>query len=229
MSVGVYMLTRDRLEYTKRAITSFRKYNGSEVFLVVIDNGSKDGTTEWLKEQLSSGVINHLHLEPENVGIHKAFFIAKGIFKNKYSLIVKVDNDCEFIEPVIAHIFSNYSTAINYKMVLSPHVNGIMNQPKRSYFVKTSLGDTFGNTGHVGGLCMAIPFQLWRKLEIDGTKPKARGFDSSVCEQAKMYGYVVGYIENIFVEHMDGTNKQAEKYPEYFKRKKIEEVESCQE
>ena len=76
---------------------------------------------------------------------------------------------------------------------------------------------------------MVIPFQLWRRLEIDGTKPKARGFDSSVCEQARHNGYVVGYLENIFVEHMDGTNKQAEKYPEYFKRKKIEEVESCQE
>ena len=70
---------------------------------------------------------------------------------------------------------------------------------------------------------MAIPREMWKILKIDSSLPKARGFDSLVCSTARKNGFAVGYIEDLMVSHIDTTDGQARKYPEYFKRKKLEE------
>jgi hypothetical protein len=36
--------------------------------------------------------------------------------------------------------------------------------------------------------------------------------------------YQMGYLENFFVEHCEGTIGQQEKFPEYFERRRIEKT-----
>lgn len=49
---SIIILTYNNLDYTKLCVDSIRKYNGSEdCEIIIIDNASKDGTAQWLKQQ----------------------------------------------------------------------------------------------------------------------------------------------------------------------------------
>ena len=221
MNVAIYMLTRDRLEYTRRALRSLVLRTRMNFSLSILDNGSTDGTQDYLSQACERNPNIDLHFEKENIGIHAMSKIAQRHFSN-FDLVFKVDNDCEFTHDVITPITKIYDQAINKKMILSPRVEGIVNQPRRIYTVDT--GDhKFGMTGHVGGLCMAMPNHIFSNMHIETSLPKAKGFDSNVCSCANSMGYTIGYIEDLSVWHMDGTHEQAKKYPEYFKRKMEEE------
>ena len=51
LKVAVYTLTMDRLDYTKQMYKALNKLAGLAFDWYVIDQGSKDGTQEWLKSQ----------------------------------------------------------------------------------------------------------------------------------------------------------------------------------
>jgi GT2 family glycosyltransferase len=63
--IAVVTLTRDRLEYTKHCFETLRVNAGCDYDHFVLDQGSGDGTAEWLIRQ------DDLEVVPlaENVGI----------------------------------------------------------------------------------------------------------------------------------------------------------------
>jgi len=93
MKVAIYTLCRDRLAYSKRCFRSLWQNAGYPVDHYVIDNGSTDGTVEWLYSNAKR--FKKIVLEPDNTGISYASNMALDIIGNGYDLIVKMDNDCE--------------------------------------------------------------------------------------------------------------------------------------
>jgi GT2 family glycosyltransferase len=84
------MLTYDRLDFTKQAIESLYKNTECEFDLIILDNGSKDDTVEYLKNLKYSNL--YVIYEKENIGV------AKGMnkilsFKNSQQHFMKLDND----------------------------------------------------------------------------------------------------------------------------------------
>lgn len=89
MRVPVLMITYNRLEYTKKALPALAGCPGVRIYL--IDNGSSDGTQEWLRGQKLLGKC-HVTFNPENRGIAGAmnqFLKATAGFP----FCGKVDND----------------------------------------------------------------------------------------------------------------------------------------
>jgi hypothetical protein len=144
----------------------------------------------------------------------------------RYDLIIKMDNDC-FVETKgilkeIVHIYSQMGE-FSPKYVLSPHVNGINNQPTRGG--KDGIGGyTIGLTSIIGGLFHIVPKEVYAKYRYDESLPLAKYQDDFFCKWVKENGGRVGYIEELKVQHYEGTDNQAKRYPEYFKRKWNEEV-----
>jgi glycosyltransferase involved in cell wall biosynthesis len=88
MSVAAITITFNRLELTKRTVQKFYEKTSVDYHLFV-DNGSTDGTVEWLEnyERILVG---------QNVGIATAF--CYGVYNLlDYDYILKLDND---VEPV---------------------------------------------------------------------------------------------------------------------------------
>ncbi|MEM4267009.1 MAG: glycosyltransferase, partial [Candidatus Nanoarchaeia archaeon] len=86
--VSIIMPVFNNLEYTKKAIAAIGRHTkGYE--LIVIDNGSTDGTKEWLDERQE---IRVLHL-PENLGVPGAKNLGLALAKGEY--ICFLDNDTE--------------------------------------------------------------------------------------------------------------------------------------
>jgi len=227
MKVAIYTLTRDRLEYTKHSFKTLKEKSWYDYDHFIIDNGSTDGTQQWLK--LHESEFKKVILLPENVGISKGSNMALDIIfeTDKYDLIVKMDNDCEVVSDNIigqlCQIFEDsFSKSFGNQFVLSPRVEGISKQPKRDGGTQLA-GRTIGFTSIVGGLFHVVPSIVYSKYRYPEHLPKAWGQDDHFCHWAKKNGCKVGYVEGLVVNHFETTDGQAKRFPEYFERKFKEE------
>ena len=89
--IPVLYTTYNRLEYTKQTLP--RLFEATPEGLIhIVDNGSTDGTVEWLEAWLTTARNFVLHIFPQNMGISAAM----NWFFNKnpsHSWVAKVDND----------------------------------------------------------------------------------------------------------------------------------------
>lgn len=224
MSVAVYTLTRDRLDYTKHCFDLLKRCSGYPYDHYVLDNGSEDGTVGWLLENQDS--YADLVFSKSNLGISAGSNRILDRIGPKYDLIIKMDNDCEVIsENIIGQIVEVYQGRLPYdpQYVLSPRVEGIRNQPARlSYFSRA--GRRIGHVGIVGGLFHVVPGSVYANYRYPENLPLAKGQDDHFCDWFNKQGGVIGYIEGLSVAHYETTEGQAARYPEYFKRKWKEEL-----
>jgi GT2 family glycosyltransferase len=94
MKIGINLLTYNQLNWTKECIRTLYKYTDKEIFdLVICDNGSTDGTVEFLKT-LDAKVF----YQDKNIGIAKARNLIFRYFiqKNCYDYICMIHNDMLF-------------------------------------------------------------------------------------------------------------------------------------
>lgn len=223
MKIAIFTLTRDRLEYTKRSFKSLKEKAGYQYDHYVIDNGSTDGTQEWLRKQKDLIV---LAMNKENKGISAGCNRAlETILKKDYDLIIKMDNDCEIVSSdVLKEIVDIYQHIPPFfiKFMLSPKVEGL-NHPVPRIAMQPIGGHQIGITNIIGGIFQPVPAECYRLYKYDEKLPKAKGQDEHLNGWFKAMGGQVGYIEDLVINHMDTTDGQKKKYPAYFKRKVKEE------
>ena len=238
--VVVFSITRDRLEYTKTCFGSFLDNGGYPNFdWYLIDNGSTDGTVEWIFDWDLDDYLNWYYRFDTNQGLSKAYnYGIKKIFEppqNNYDYVVHFDNDCFVITPkTLSSIIAIYEKYPQFRdWVLSPQVAGLQNQPMRHKMYTPDneiplLSETvIGEVHNIGHLFMVVPTHIYRKFILNGGYPesmaKARGQDVYFCEWLRSNGYHVGYVENLVVQHYRTVHQQALDYPEYWKRKREEQ------
>lgn len=231
--IAVYSLTRDRLYYTRQCFESLRQNAGMPFDHYVFDNGSTDGTVEWLNQQADDWGRGDIRLcvsmLPFNAGISKASnLLLRDILQHDYDLIIKFDNDCYVSTPSILQRIVDVVSAAGDNWIFSPRVEGINKQPRRVRNVEIA-GHPIGVVGIVGGLFHVVPASAYRLYMEQGgypeNLPRAHGQDDTFCAWWRRRGGNCGYIEDIVVEHFETTDGQARRYPEYFERKWAEEKE----
>lgn len=92
MSIDLILLTYNRLEYTKLTLGTILADPTEEFSLTIWDNGSTDGTVDYLKGSVRDPRIREIVYSPTNVGQLAA---CNTVFsKSKADLLGKLDNDC---------------------------------------------------------------------------------------------------------------------------------------
>lgn len=232
LKVAVFSLTYERIDYTKKTFGSMRNLAQYEFHHFVVDNGSKDGTVEWLEGEYKPF---HLTKNEINKGISKASNQALDAIKaaGQYDIVIKVDNDCLFLTEgwlkSIIEIFKRHRTS-----VCGPYVEGLMDNPggvprKRVDSPSVSpygyIGrELVGFAPHIGGICVAAPGWIYDEFRWRDKDFLHGQQDLEFSQYAIHHGYQVFYIENQKVEHMDGTAGQLKRYPDYFERRKREKI-----
>ena len=205
----------NRLDYTKRMLRSMRDRAGYPFVWFPVDNGSTDGTAKWLSS------YPMLIANKKNLGISKASNQALDKIGNDFDIIVKVDNDCEFMTngwlSAIVDIFERQG-----QFILSPRVEGLRDNPggiPRTQYVY--VGEHFlGLAPHIGGICCAANVNIYRNFRWDEEDFLHGDQDYIFSQMAIKEGYILSYMENVIVEHMDTTEGQIKTHPEYEENRK---------
>jgi GT2 family glycosyltransferase len=156
MKIAAITITYNRLELTKQTINSF--YSKTNVdYHVFIDNGSTDGTKEYLKQ------FPHIFFE-KNVGIAAAFSMAM-LQLNDYDFILKLDNDIEVVTDNIIEKMLNFYELNGINYVCSPVDLNLDKRYRPSSLGKYNLsGYNAEFTTHTGGAFQMIPFRICELL-----------------------------------------------------------------
>lgn len=211
MKVCIYTLTRDRLEYTKRMLTQLKNC-GISYHHIILDNGSQDGTPEWLKKNLTGSY--DLILSPENKGLWGGIQHIKDFTNNfeGFDYVLKLDNDMEFpYDNWLFNLIGVYKER-NYD-VLSPFVEGVCNGA--GGVPRISMDNGIGLVEHVGGACLLTTPSYYDEDLPDGYM--ATGWDTWFC-----VGLRCGIVEDIHVLH--DSKKMEQENKEYHKRQRYEQT-----
>lgn len=225
--VACFTLTKDRLEYTKHCFATMKDRSGYEYDHFIVDNGSADGTVEWLENEYKP---RKLIKNEVNKGISIASNQALDEIGNEYDLVLKVDNDCEFItEEWLSQIVDIYKK--NHCVVMSPYPEGLRDNvggPPRTSYGKIA-GHLVGMVQHVGGLCHVAPARVYKDFRWDESSVLHGIQDLELSMWLSKRGYTQFYIEDIRVNHYEGTGGQEERYPSYFELRKHEKTHRPQD
>jgi GT2 family glycosyltransferase len=198
MTVAAVTITYNRLDLTKKTIESF--YDKTSVdYHLFIDNGSTDGTNEWL----TNSNLSYIKLN-RNYGIAYAFREAVKILK-EFDFILKLDNDIETITPdIINHMVRFYElNSLNY--IISPIDLNLDKAYSPAVFGDADLnGYKVRFTTHTGGAFQMAPYSICKRLCMEFNHLKYG--DYSIGKYYRRHAYRPTYLLDLEMKHI-GINR----------------------
>lgn len=203
-STDIIMVTYNRLELTKKSLQSILDRTERPYRLIVVDNGSTDGTIEYLANLEQNGKIDLVE-NGSNLGLEKALQIGLGFVKSDF--FVTVDNDC--IAPLhdpdwltrmllLLEKYKEYA-AIALRPQVLIGVGPIFN---------TDCDDECVVENNVcGGSYRMMRTQIIREVGgwTDRKVNDGRGNEEfDICEKLKAACWKVGYAKHIWTYHQWG-------------------------
>jgi GT2 family glycosyltransferase len=197
--------TYNRLDFTKRMLDSFLKNTTSPYHLLIVDNGSTDGTPDYLHEMFDRSEYQNclavkLQLNLENKGIavgrNQGLKLAEQ-FKDEY--LSTLDNDIEF--PV------NWLEDCIDILKANPHFAVGMNFEHTKYPLQTINGKEFQvkPAGNLGTACTVFPQSLHQAIGYFTTEYGLYGEeDADYFFRARMAGYQMGYLKENGIHFGEG-------------------------
>lgn len=220
--VAVYSLTMNRLNYSKLAFNSLFTKAGYNFDLFIVDNGSTDGTVEWLQELVPHGYCKKItiQLNKDNKGISIASNQAIKMI-NDYDVICKFDNDCICLTPgCVSAMVDIYHS--NHLIALSPYVEGLKDNPGGATRVEYGkIKEYFlGLTRHLGGIFHFVSANAYKDWHWDEESPLHGMQDLEFSNYLNSNGYINAYLEDYKVNHgPTGTVGQYQDYKKYFEER----------
>lgn len=196
--ITLMMATYNRLDLTKNMLQNLLKSTKCNFNMVIIDNGSSDGTRDYLNEFANSdkGYLQNLVLKfnDTNLGIavarNQSLKIADELDTDWYCTL---DNDVIMPDGWLQECISILKVNKNYGMV------GV-NMEDNSYPIVTLNGCTFQNKpeGNLGTACIVFPKSTHKMLGFFNTEYGIYGEeDADFGMRARFVGYKLGYIKEM--------------------------------
>lgn len=228
--VAIFTLTYNRLKYTKESFESLHNTAGYSFDHYIVDNGSTDGTVEYLKgyaEKHNAKVI----FNEDNKGISIASNQILKVIKDsgiKYQIIGKFDNDayCK-TEGWLKEMVNIWKS--NHLIAQSCYISGLRDSaggvPRYVYGkIKNQL---VGMVKHLGGICCFTSAGIRLNFHLDENEPLHTMDDLFFSRYLRERGYQMLYLENFYINHgPEGTEAQATDFPEYFEKRKVEKTKA---
>ena len=219
--LAVYSLTRDRLRDTRMAFAGLAEMAGEPYDHYVMDNGSQDGTPDYLKLMKAEGLLQYLYLSPDNKGQCIASnLLLQEILKQPYEFVLRYDNDIIPQTPYFVRSLIEASKSLGPTAVVSPAIEGLLHLPQA--FGEKRIGPyTFGFVEILGGACRLMPQQTLEGFRFGEHGQLSLGEASKFAAHCQDNKFPMAYVSGITVKH--DTAAHVRENPEYFKRRAIED------
>ena len=242
-SVYVIILNYNHLVDLKETINSFKKQNYPNLKLVVSDNGSTDGTIEYIRKENSDIVLleNKENLgwaAGNNVGIQYAL-------ENKADYILLANNDLYIANVNIITVLVNdikklkekkvkiIGTNVNYySQKEKTHNDGwilfpesekkgkVFNEYRKNYV--NNLGNHYKLVDFVSGCFMLIDSELFSKIGLIDELFFIYAEDTEFSFRAWKNGYASVINKNLTIYHkISNTNKVGSPFSMYLKTRNL--------
>lgn len=204
------MVTYNRLNLTKRTFESLFRNVGHPVIMIVVDNGSTDGTVEWIKSQpWYEAAVCQFNSQNKGiaVGRNQALKLADAQQVEWYAT---VDNDVEMPPGWLVECMDIIKANPKMGMV------GV-NMEDKPYPLVTMNGKTFQlkAQGNLGTACAVFTKKLHRLIGFFNTEYGPYGEeDADFGMRSRVVGYQLGYIERAGI-HFGVNENDTGEYRKY--------------
>lgn len=213
---SIIIVTHNQLSYTHQCIESIQLYTDEPYELIFVDNGSTDGTPDYLKNISEAQVI----LNDENLGFPAA--VNQGIDRANGSNIVLLNNDTIVTTGWLHHLLAALSTDKTIGLVgaCSNNVSGPQ-QVTAGYAQLNELDGFAWDRGQalagritdlerLVGFCMLIRREVIDDLgKLDEQFGIGMFEDDDYCQRARSAGYRTVVAEAAFVHHFGSVTFKA--------------------
>ncbi|GEM_PF-3406857 len=217
---SIILLTRNNLEYTQKCLESIRRYTPEPHEIIVVDNGSTDGTVEFLGQEKGVTLVQN----GENLGFPLGN--NRGIREAKGNYLLFLNNDTIVTEGWLRRLIACAESDPRVGIVgpCSNYVAGLQIVPQVPYgedmdkmqeFARAWSLERAGkweNVGRVIGFCMLVKREV---IEAIGGFDLYFGLgnfeDDDFCIRAQLAGFRIKVAHDVFIHHFGSKTFQREK------------------
>ena len=211
--VSIVILTLNQLTYTKECIESIRRCTPEPHDIIFVDNGSTDGTVQWLRQLIADNPNYRLIENPENMGFSKG--CNQGVEAATGEYILLLNNDVVVTENWLGGMIEclNSYPRIGIVGPMTHVISGPQRVPAIGYTEIEGLPNfakAFRERNRyrrisyrrVVGFCMLFRRQLVEEIGVlDESFGSGNFEDDDYCLRASLAGYQNMIAGDVFIHH----------------------------
>ena len=227
---SIIVVTYNNLKYTRKCIESVRKHTKSPYEIILVDNGSVDGTGRWAEGSARRKEIHTIILNKENAGFPAGINQALNVAQGRYVLLLNNDTIVTkgWLEKLIAG--AEYDPAIAIVGPMSNLVSGVQLDATVRYSDIAGMHEhasevarlnlkTILPVPRVAFLCTLIKRELIEKVGgLDERFTPGNFEDDDYCLRAQLAGYKTVIAKDVFIHHYGSMSFGADGRDAYAKR-----------
>ena len=194
----------NQLDYTKQFIASLDRDEVDFSRIVAVDNGSTDGTREWLTQQGFGAVV----LNERNLGCGAAWNQGALAIQSKWTVVM--NNDVLCAKGWLRNLLS--AAEMNQLHVASPAmVEGELNYNLETWAAEAQAKMAgYVRKGAPHAVCMAIRDDVWNEIGYFMPVPKLLGYEDAIFFQRVLEaGLKTGTVGESWLHHYGMTTQKA--------------------
>ncbi|MEN3186776.1 MAG: methyltransferase domain-containing protein [Atribacterota bacterium] len=217
--VSLILLTRNNLAYTKLCLESIRRYTPEPHEIIVVDNGSTDGTVEYLQEQPDVRLVENGYNLGFALGNNRGLQEARGDF------VVFLNNDVVVTEGWLARLVACAREDEKVGAV-GPRSNYVVGQqlvPNVPYGEDMEAMQEFARAwsveharkrdvvSRVIGFCMLVKRAVIEKIGgFDPIFGTGNFEDDDFCLRLQLAGFTIKIAHDVFIHHFGSKTFRSE-------------------
>ena len=216
--LSMVMLTWNQLDYTRSCLASIQRTVSLPFELIVVDNGSTDGTVDWLRQQAELDSRIRLVENRENRGFSAGNNQGVQLTRGRYILLI--NNDLVFYSQWLEgmlELFERYPDA-GIVGPMTDHASGLQVVAEAASLTAEELpvfAERFRERWRgrvircrrVVGFCMLFRRELFEQIGLlDESFGSGNYEDDDYCLRAELAGYRNLLAGDVFVHHAGGAS-----------------------
>jgi GT2 family glycosyltransferase len=225
---SIIIICSNQIQYTKLCIASVLKHSTACYELIVIDNGSRDGTASYLKTIMNARIITN----DKNTGFMRA--ANQGMKASKGDYLVLLNNDT-IVSPGWLEDMINCASSSKNIGIVGPRTNNVpgaqyVNEagyknlkdfPPWAYLFKKRNSGNWFEVFWLIGFCMLIKKEVIEKIGYFSPEFDPAVFeDLDYCLKARQAGYKLYCAGDVFIHHFGQKSYNIKKLLEISERSK---------
>lgn len=227
---SIVTLTYNQLDYTRQCVDSIYAHTQVPFELIFVDNGSTDGTREWLKQLQKAKDNVRVILNEENKGFPAG--CNQGMREARGQYILLLNNDVIVTEGWLERMLAAFRKDPSLGIVgpMTNNISGVQRDPGARYATLEEMQQYAARVAEqnkgklfyfprIVGFAMLIKKEVIDKIGyLEETFGSGNYEDDDYCLRAELAGFKAAVVKDAFIHHHGSVSFRADGENEYLNR-----------